>query len=132
MSMRTHRLPAGSGVCQNPDMKLAWIAAALLATLGCEKEPSKLDKIASDGRTVSSAATGDLEARVARLEKKLAKVDREALEFLAMAWEQRLEQETKAQPGTVYGVDIAQNVALGQVEGSPEALVTIVEAWDFA
>ncbi|HSK03866.1 MAG TPA: hypothetical protein VK932_21580 [Kofleriaceae bacterium] len=114
-------------------MKLAWIAAALLATLGCEKEPSKLDKIASDGRTVSeAAASGDLETRVARLEKKLAKVDREALEFLAMAWEQRLEQETRAQPGVVYGVDIAQNVALGQVEGSPEALVTIVEAWDFA
>ncbi len=119
-------------MCHNPHMKLAWIAAALLATLGCEKAPSKLDKIASDGRTVGAAASGDLEARVARLEKKLAKVDREALEFLAMAWEQRLEQETRAQPGTVYGVDIAQNVQLGQVEGSPEALVTIVEAWDFA
>jgi hypothetical protein len=114
-------------------MKLAWIAAALLATLGCEKEPSKLDKIASDGRTVSAAAaSGDLESRVANLEKKLAKVDREALDFLSMVWEQQQERETRAQPGVVYGVDIAQNVALGHFEGSPEALVTIVEAWAFA
>jgi hypothetical protein len=114
-------------------MKLAWIAAALLATLGCEKEPSRLDKIpSSSGTEAGASGGGDLETRVARLEKKLSRVDKEALDFLASAFEQRMEQETKAQPGVVYGVDIAPNVQLGQVEGSPQALVTIVEAWDFA
>lgn len=118
-------------------MKLAWIAAALLATLGCEKAPSRLDKVASSatgggGEPVS----GDLEARVARLEKKLSKVDQGAIDLLVGAYQareqQREEQETQPKPGVVYGVDIQQNLQLGHVEGSPEALVTIVEAWDFA
>jgi len=124
-------LPPGRGVCNIPLMKLAWIAAALLAaTLGCEKAPSRLDKVAASA--AGGDVSGDLEARVARLEKKLGKVDKDALEFLAAAYEARLEQETKAQAGTVYGVDIQPNLQVGQVEGSPEALVTIVEAWDFA
>ena len=113
-------------------MKLAWVAAALLAATACEKAPSKLDGLAPTGGGGGAMPSGDLEARVARLEKKLGKVDDEALRFLSTAYEARAEQETKAQPGVVYGVDIAQNLALGQVEGSPEALVTIVEAWDFA
>jgi hypothetical protein len=126
-------LPPGWSLCNIPDMKLAWIAAALLATLGCEKAPSKLDKIAASAASgAAGASSGDLESRVARLERKLAKVDRDALDFLAFAYEQKVEAETKAQPGTVYGVDIQQNLQAGQVEGSPEALVTIVEAWDFA
>ena len=120
-------------LCNIPHMKLAWIAAALLATLGCEKVPSKLDKItATTGAGEAGPASGDLEARVARLEKKLSKVDKDALDFLAAAYEQRVEAETKPQPGAIYGVDIQPNVQLGMVEGSPEALVTIVEAWDFA
>lgn len=114
-------------------MKLAWIAAALLATtLGCEKEPSKLDKVAAVTPPAGGGAGGDLETRVARLEAKLAKVDREALEFLAMAYDQQVEQQTKPQPGVVYGVDIAPNLQLGQWEGSPDALVTVIEAFDFA
>jgi hypothetical protein len=130
--MRKARLPTDRSLCNIPPMKLAWIAAALLAsTLGCEKAPSKLDKIASN-TPIGGPASGDLETRVARLEKKLAKVDAEALEFLAGAYEQVQEQQMKPQPGTIYGVDIQPNVQLGQVEGSPEALVTVVEAWDFA
>jgi hypothetical protein len=122
----------GPTLCNIPLMKLAWIAAALLAMLGCEKAPSKLDKVTAEAQPGVEVGGGDLEARVARLEKKLAKVDKEALDFLTMAYEARMEQETKPQPGTVYGVDIQPNIQLGQVEGSPEALVTIVEAWDFA
>jgi hypothetical protein len=123
-------LPDARGLCNIRHMKLAWIAAALLAATACEKAPSKLDKMpTSSGGGMPS---GDLEARVARLEKKLAKVDEDALGFLATAYEARVEAETKPKPGVVYGVDIAQNIQLGQVEGSPEALVTIVEAWDFA
>jgi hypothetical protein len=115
-------------------MKLAWIAAALLAfAAGCEKEPSRLDKMPpSSGAGAGGGGGGDLETRVARLEKKLSRVDKEALDFLAAVVEQRAEQETKPQPNVVYGVDIQPNVQLGQVEGSPQALVTIVEAWDFA
>lgn len=131
-------LAPGPGLCEIPWMKLAFPAAALLALLvGCEKEPSKLDSIATNatpegGAAGASGASGDLEARVARLEKKLSKVDKEALDFLAMAYDQQVEQQTKPQPGVVYGVDVQPNIQLGQWEGSPEALVTIVEAWDFA
>jgi hypothetical protein len=126
-------LPQGCGACNIPLMKLAWIAAALLAVLGCEKAPSKLDKIATTATPESGAGvSGDLESRVAKLEKKLSKVDKDALDFLAMAYDQQMEQQTKAQPGVVYGVDIQPNIQLGETEGSPEALVTIIEAWDFA
>ena len=125
-------MPGGRTLCNNPSMKLAWIAAALVAMLGCEKAPSRLDKVTAEAPTAGAAPSGDLEARVARLEKKLAKVDRGALEFLAMAYEQRRQQEATPKPGTVYGVDIAQNVQAGHTEGAPDALVTIVEAWDFA
>jgi hypothetical protein len=122
-------------------MKLAWFAAALLATLGCEKEPSKLDKIAASAEGGGGgAASGDLEARVARLEKKLGKVDQGALDLLADVYKQREQQqaqqreqaESQPQPGQIYAPDIQPNVALGAVEGPADALVTIVEAWDFA
>jgi hypothetical protein len=72
-----------------------------------------------------------LEGRVAQLEELLAKRE-EALKFLDLAYEARLESESRPEPGKIYGVDIQPNVALGQVHGSPQALVTIVEAWDFA
>ncbi len=114
-------------------MKLAWIAAALLATtLGCEKEPSKLDKVAAVTPPPGGGAGGDLETRVARLEAKLGKVDRDALEFLSLVYESEMERQTKPQPGVVYGVDISQNIQLGAWEGSPDALVTVIEAFDFA
>jgi hypothetical protein len=117
-------------------MKLAWFAAALLVTLGCEKEASKLDKITASAEANAGGASGDLESRVARLEKKLSKVDQGALDLLVDAYQrserQREEAETQPQPGAIYAPDIQPNIALGTVEGSPEALVTIVEAWDFA
>lgn len=71
-----------------------------------------------------------LESRVAHLEEVLAQRE-DALKFLEFAYEQKVEAETKPTPGTVYGVDIQPDLALGQVEGSPAALVTIVEAFDF-
>ena len=113
-------------------MKLAWFAAALLATLGCEKAPSRLDTVTASAEGGAGGASGDLEARVARLEKKLSKVDKEALDFLAFAYERQAEAEAQPKPGAIYAPDIQPNIALGAVEGSPEALVTIVEAWDFA
>jgi hypothetical protein len=84
--------------------------------------------------------TGSLEERVARLE---ANSDRnaEALDFLNKVYEQQKAQQ-KAQaeraqredpdPDAVFAVDVAPDVKLGEVEGPNSALVTIVEAWDFA
>jgi hypothetical protein len=71
-----------------------------------------------------------LESRVAHLEEVLAQRE-EALKFLDYAYQQKVEAETRPVPGTVYGVDIQPDLALGQALGSPAALVTIVEAWDF-
>jgi hypothetical protein len=71
-----------------------------------------------------------LEGRVAHLEEVLAQRE-DALKFLDQAYQARLDAETQPKAGTVYGVDISQNLALGQVLGSPTAPVTIVEAFDF-
>ena len=49
----------------------------------------------------------------------------------AGAAQQRQARE-EADPTAVFAVDISQNLKLGMVEGSPSAMVTIVEAWDFA
>lgn len=78
-----------------------------------------------------SPGVAALEARVAKLEEILLQRE-DALAFLDQAYEMRLESEAKPTPGKIYGVDIAQNVAIGQVLGSPNALVTVVKAWDFA
>lgn len=89
----------------------ALLAAALLAVTACRN--------------------ADLEERVAKLEKNLAERE-EALQFLEIAYQQQAEAQSKPVAGTVYGVDIAANLALGQYEGALAAPVTIVEAWDFA
>jgi len=113
-------------------MNSAALAAVLLATTvtACEKQPSKLDKISTSGPGIEMPS-GDLESRVRKLEENLAKRE-EAFAFLDMAYEQTMEQNTKPTPDGVYAVDIAPNLAVGMTEGSPNALVTIVEAWDFA
>jgi hypothetical protein len=115
-------------------MKLAGLSLVLLASLvsGCEKQPSKLDKMAESSAMPSGMVpSGDLEGRVRRIEESLAKRE-EALSFLDMAFEQQAEAQTKPTADGIYAVDIAPDLALGQVEGSPNALVTIIEAWDFA
>jgi hypothetical protein len=71
-----------------------------------------------------------LERRLDHLEQVILERE-EALKFLDQAYESKLDSEARPKPGTVYGVDIQPNIALGQVIGSPAALVTIVEAWDF-
>ena len=71
-----------------------------------------------------------LEGRVAHLEEVLAQRE-EALKFLDLAYQARLDSEAQPKAGMVYGVDIQQDLALGQTLGSPAAPVTIVEAFDF-
>jgi outer membrane murein-binding lipoprotein Lpp len=107
-------------------------ASLLLATAmfaGCQSD-SKLDQ----------KSGGDLEARVKKLEETNAKYA-EALDFLQQAYEQQKQQQKQQQaqqereepaPDATFAVDIAPDIAGGQVEGPATACVTLVEAWDFA
>ncbi|MBA3817611.1 MAG: hypothetical protein H0X17_01865 [Deltaproteobacteria bacterium] len=113
------------------------LAAVLLAATGCEKNPSKLDGAPPVPRTGAGAVAGtggggDLEARVAKLEKY-----NEALEFLQKVFEQQkgqAEQQERSEPApdAVFAVDIKDSLRLGHVEGPNTAMITIIEAWDFA
>ncbi len=93
-----------------------------------------------EASSFKSDHTGSLEERVARIEANYDKYA-EALDFLGKVYEQQKAQQ-KAQaeraqredpdPDAVFAVDVAPDVKLGEVEGPNTALVTIVEAWDFA
>lgn len=125
---------------------LATIALAALA--GCENT-SRLDKtiqpIERTGEKPSASApsashSGTVEERLARLEDAYAKYA-ESLDFLQKVYEQQKQQQKAQQeraqredpdPDAMFAVDVAPNVRLGMVEGPKQALVTIVEAWDFA
>jgi outer membrane murein-binding lipoprotein Lpp len=104
------------------------LASVLLASsllLGCQND-SKLD----------GKSSGDLEARVKKLEETNAK-NAEALDFLQKVYGQQKQQqqaEEREDPAedAVFAVDIAPDLAGGQVEGPGTACVTLVEAWDFA
>ena len=101
----------------------ALLATVLAALGGCQHQAQR-------------ANNATLEERLARLEAAYAK-DAEALEFLNKVYEQQKAQvqaheREEPAPDAVFAVDIAPDVKAGQVEGSPQALVTIVEAWDFA
>ena len=102
------------------------LAAALLA---CQND-SKLDQKGS------GAVSGDLEARVKKLEDQNAKYA-EALDFLQKVYnqqKQQTEQQEREEPAddAVFAVDITPDIKGGQVEGPANACVTLVEAWDFA
>jgi len=117
---------------------------SLWALVGCDNA-SRLDKASkpmpkdspqAEAAPVKSDHSGTLEDRVARIEDTLSKYG-EALEFLNKVYAQQKQQQQAQEreepaPDAVFAVDIAPDVKLGQVEGSPQALVTIVEAWDFA
>jgi protein-disulfide isomerase len=110
-----------------------WSAALLLALFAACEKPSKLDSVT---QPAASIPHGDLEARVARLEKMLATRE-PALAMLDTFYERQRAQieEQEASdpaPGAMFAIDIASDVAGGQVEGSPSAPVTIVKAFDFA
>jgi uncharacterized lipoprotein NlpE involved in copper resistance len=118
---------------------------SLLALVGCDNA-SRLDKTTkvapkadtpqAEAAPVVSDHSGTLEERVARLESNFARYG-EALEFLNKVYAQQKQQQQAQEreepaPDAMFAVDIAPDVKAGQVEGSPQALVTIVEAWDFA
>lgn len=120
---------------------------AVLALIGCENA-SRLDNTKAMDRTPAAAAdhaganapaadhSGTLEDRVARLESNYAKYA-EALDFLGKVYaqqkvQQQQQERGEAAPDAVFAVDITPDIKLGEIEGPATALITIVEAWDFA
>jgi hypothetical protein len=74
--------------------------------------------------------------RVHQLEAQLARRE-EALQFLEMAYAQQKQQQeakeaSEPDPNAIFAVDISGAVKNNQTEGPSNAIITIVEAWDFA
>ncbi len=125
--------------------RLASVAALLLVVAaGCDDAPSKLDttktapKAPSAEPAVAAKAdhSGDVETRLARLEDNYAK-HAEALDFLGKVYAQQKQQQQQKtaeehDPNATFAVNIEQNIKSGLVEGPSTAMVTIIEAWDFA
>jgi protein-disulfide isomerase len=106
-------------------MKLLCLALAG-ALVGCHPSAS----------APAPKSSGDLEARVKRLEEQNARYA-EALAFLQKVYDQQkaqAAQEAADEPAddAIFAVDIAPDLAAGQFEGPIDAPVTIVEAFDFA
>ncbi|HEY1557615.1 MAG TPA: thioredoxin domain-containing protein [Kofleriaceae bacterium] len=106
--------------------RLAWLAAIALGPACASK--SQLD--------TKTAGTAQLETRVRTLEAETAQYRED------LAWVHAIHQQQKAQeaaededepaPDAMFAVDIAPDLAAGQVDGPAGACVTIVKAWDFA
>jgi hypothetical protein len=114
--------------------RFAVVAFVLAALGGCEQAPSKLDS--TKPAEAGAAPSGDMAARLQRVEAQLARYG-EALEFLQKVYDSQKAQQAQQEasepdPDAVFAVDIGPAVAAGQVDGPSNALVTIVEAWDFA
>src|SRR5262249_50329658 len=80
--------------------------------------------------------SGSVEQQLARLQDAYDR-NAEAIDFLNKVYAQQKAQQAaqeREEPAddATFAVDIAPDVKLGQVEGSNTALVTIIEAWDFA
>jgi hypothetical protein len=81
-------------------------------------------------------AEPSLVERTHRLEASMAKYG-EALDFLNQVYAQQKAQKEAQEagepdPNAVFAVDINKAVQAGQVEGPANAVITIIEAWDFA
>jgi protein-disulfide isomerase len=112
--------------------QLAVLFVVIAAASGCERPISKLDGANKGG----TAASGDVEARVRKLEENLARRE-EALAFLEQAYaaqKQQLEEQEASTPApdAIFAVDVAQDIKAGLIEGPATAQVTIVKAFDFA
>jgi hypothetical protein len=97
-------------------------------------------KVLEQANTVSmkpdGAEAAPVAERVRRVEATIVKYQ-EALEFLNKVYAQQKQQQeaqeaNEPDPNAVFAVDIAGPLKAGQTEGPNNALVTIVEAWDFA
>jgi hypothetical protein len=103
-------------------------AASILSVAGCSKD-AKTDPKSAGG----AASLEDLTTRVKALEETNAK-NAEALQFLSEVYGQQKaqrEQEEASEPApdAIFAVDITGDQVDGPRTG---ALVTVIEAWDFA
>ena len=127
--------------------RLTTLAVATLLAGGCENVHSKLDNVSHEvpaenptagagAATPALPANASLEDRVARLEAQMKRYQ-EPLDFLQKVYAQQKQQQQAQErdepaPDAVFGVDVAEDVKVGQVDGPADALVTIVKAFDFA
>lgn len=97
-----------------------------------------MNKLALTALTLSLAAC---QPDTKALEKKIDDMAKDIRELKAMgggkggagaANQQQRQAREEAAPDAVFAVDISQNLKKGMIEGPSTALVTIVEAWDFA
>jgi hypothetical protein len=127
-------------------MKLV-IGLALAVGMGCaHPQPAPTIPAAKAGPAAVAPSSGPGSGKIDRsgtVEQQLARLqdayDRnaEAIDFLNQVYAQQKAQQAEQErnqpdPDAVFAVEIGPDLKLGMVEGSPQALVTIVEAWDFA
>jgi hypothetical protein len=103
---------------------------------GIEERITALETAHKNAPGPSGTSDAAVSARLQKVEANLARRE-EALGFLEMAYaQQKRQQEAKEagehDPNAVFAVDISGALKAGQVEGPNSAIVTIVEAWDFA
>jgi len=118
------------------------IGCALAIGIGCG-HPQPAPTTPATKAAPADAAPGEKIDRSGTVEQQLARLqdayDRnaEAVAFLNQVYAQQQAQQAEREreepdPEAVFAIDISPDVKLGMFEGSPQALVTIVEAWDFA
>jgi protein-disulfide isomerase len=110
------------------------VACALVTA--CQRAGKPEVKPATAPAPSAPLSVTSLETRVARLEADNARYA-EALEFLQKVYDQqkaqaKAEDDNEPAEDAVFAVDIAPDLAAGQIEGPVDAPVTIVEAFDFA
>ena len=116
----------GAGLDEESQAAISRIEARLDAI-----EVGQKMKFGPDGKTEAPLAE-----RLQRVESSLVRYG-EALEFLYKYYlQQKAEQDrqeaNEPDPKATFAVDITGPLRAGQVDCSSSALVTIVEAWDFA
>jgi hypothetical protein len=99
-----------------------------------ESRLKALELAMSPGAT--NSANDPFSVRLARIEMSLMR-RQESLDFLDAAYQQQKQAQEQKEasemdPNGVFAVDVSKALAAGQVEGPNSAIVTIVEAWDFA
>ena len=90
----------------------------LLALVACQPDTKNLEKKIDD----MAKDIRELKAQVAK----------GGLGGGAGAAGQQRQAREEADPAAVFAVDVTPNLKMGMVEGPQQAMVTLVEAWDFA
>jgi len=97
-------------------MKKLLLSALMITVAACQPDTKNLERKIDD----QTKAIAALSAKVDRIQGGAG-----------AAAGQRAGREDP-DPNAVFAVDVTGNIKKGMIEGPPTALVTIVEAWDFA